>query len=165
MEIWDLYDKNRNIIGEHIRGDELPENGYHLVVHVWIKNKKGQFLISQRSPERKHNPLMWEACGGSALKGENSLQAALREVKEEVGIDLTVDCGKIIFSEIRHYINGQKFNDILDVWLFEFDNEFSLENATTNEVAQAKWLYSDEIKELDNQKKFVPTLKYFFEKF
>ena len=56
MEIWDLYDENRNIIGEHIRGNELPDNGYHLVVHVWIKNSNGQFIISQRSAGRKQNP-------------------------------------------------------------------------------------------------------------
>ena len=49
MEIWDLYDRYRNIIGEHIRGKELPENGFHLVVHIWVKNSKGQYLISQRS--------------------------------------------------------------------------------------------------------------------
>ena len=73
MEIWDLYDRERNIIGEHIRGEELPENGFHLVVHIWIKNSKGQYLISQRSESRKSNPLMWECCGGSVLKGENSL--------------------------------------------------------------------------------------------
>lgn len=34
-EIWDLYDENRHIIGTHIRGNELPPEGYHLVVHVW----------------------------------------------------------------------------------------------------------------------------------
>lgn len=36
MEIWDLYNDNREIIGEHIRGEELPDNAYHLVVHVWM---------------------------------------------------------------------------------------------------------------------------------
>ena len=36
MEIWDLYNKELEIIGEHVRGTEMPENGYHLVVHIWI---------------------------------------------------------------------------------------------------------------------------------
>ena len=35
MEIWDLHSFEREIIGEHIRGTELPEDGYHLVVHVF----------------------------------------------------------------------------------------------------------------------------------
>ena len=47
MEIWDLYNELREVTGkEHIRGEEIPEGYYHLVVHVWIKNKKGEYLIS-----------------------------------------------------------------------------------------------------------------------
>ena len=34
MEVWDLYNLNREIIGEHIWGTEVPEDGFHLVVHV-----------------------------------------------------------------------------------------------------------------------------------
>lgn len=164
MEKWDLYDENRNIIGEHIRGEELPENGYHLVVHIWIKNSFGQYLIAQRSADRPMHPLMWECQGGSALKGEDSLSAAIREVKEEVGIDLNADSGQLIFSKKRHYIQGEKFNDIMDVWLFEYDGEVSLDKATTKEVAQFAWMTPQEIKELRKQHKLVWTLKYFFEK-
>ncbi len=164
MEKWDLYDKNRNVIGEHIRGKELPENGYHLVIHVWIKNQKGQFLISQRSATRKQSPLIWECCGGSVLQGETSLQGALREVKEEVGVELDCNLGKTVFSQIRNCINNTKFNDIVDVWLFEYNGDIDLSEATTDEVTQAKWMYPDEIMELNNQNKFLGTLKYFFDK-
>lgn len=83
MELWDLYDKNRNPIGrEHIRGNEIPDGCYHIVVHVWIRNSKGQYLISQRSANRPAFPLMWETVGGSVLKSETSLQGAIREVQE-----------------------------------------------------------------------------------
>lgn len=164
MEVWDLYDKKRNITGELCRGEKIPDNYYHLVVHVWIKNSKGQYLISQRSPERKVHPLMWECQGGSVLKGETSLQGALREVKEEVGIDLKAENGKIVFSRVRNQIEGRKFNDIVDVWLFEYDSEASLQKATTKEVEQIKWLYPDEIKQLYDNHQFVWTLAYFFEK-
>lgn len=38
-EIWDLYNENRELLGkDHIRGEQLPIDGYHLVVHVWIRN-------------------------------------------------------------------------------------------------------------------------------
>lgn len=164
MEKWDLYDRNRNIIGEHIRGEELPDNGYHLVVHVWIKNSKGQYLIAQRSASRKQNPLMWECQGGSVLQGESSIQGAVREAKEEVGITLDINKGKFVFSKVRDVVAGTKFNDIIDVWLFEYDGAISLRHATTDEVAQVKWLYPKEIMELRKQQKFVKTLSYFFDK-
>lgn len=81
MEIWDLYDENRNIIGEHIRGEKLPDDGYHLVVHAWIKNSNNEFLISRRAVNRPTFPLMYECVGGSVIKGESSLTGAIREIK------------------------------------------------------------------------------------
>ena len=164
MEIWDLYDRNRNVIGEHIRGEELPENGYHLVVHVWIKNKNGEYLISQRSKDRVSNPLKWECQGGSVLKGEKSIDGAIREVKEEVGIDLFASDGKVLFTHTRDNINGVRFNDIMDVWLFEYNGNVDLTKATTKEVAQVKWLNKNEIQEMCDKKEFVGTLNYFFDK-
>lgn len=165
MEIWDLYNEKRELIGiDHIRGTEIPKDCYHLVVHVWIKNRKGQYLISQRSASRPTFPLMWECVGGSVLKGENSLQGAIREVKEEVGINLANSEGKIVFSKTRDIINGKKFNDILDVWLFEYNGTVSLGQATTDEVVQSKWLYPEQIKEIYNSKQLVSTLEYFFDK-
>ena len=116
MEIWDLYDENKNVTGRYcIRGNEIPDNLYHLVVHVWIKNSKGEYLISQRSENRPKFPLKWECVGGSVLKGETSLQGALRETKEEIGIDLTQLEGSLIYTKIRKVIKGRKCNDIMDV--------------------------------------------------
>lgn len=165
MEFWDLYNENRAFIGkEHIRGEELPADCYHLVVHVWIKNSKGEFLISQRSADRKICPLMWECVGGSVLKGEDSLSGALREVKEEVGIDLSPGNGQLVFTKVRKVIHGKRFNDILDVWLFDYDGDVKLEKATTNEVAQSKWMNKNEIASLFENNLLVKTLSYFFEK-
>ena len=98
-EIWDLYDENRELLGkDHVRGEQLPIDGYHLVVHVWIRNSKGEYLISQRSANRPTFPLMWECVGGSVVKGEDSLQGAIREVKEEVGVDLNPESGQVLFT-------------------------------------------------------------------
>lgn len=164
LEIWDLYDKNRKIIGEQIRGEKLPQNTFHLVVHVWIKNKDGKYLISQRNAKRKTHPLMWECPGGAVLKGESSLEAAVRETKEEVGIDLKNRKGQLLFSKIRKSDGKKTSDNILDVWLYEYDGKISLENATTDEVAQAKWLDVEEIKDLYKSGEMVKSLYYFFDK-
>lgn len=162
-EIWDLYNENRELLGrDHVRGEQLPIDGYHLVVHVWIRNSKGEYLISQRSANRPTYPLMWECVGGSVVKGEDSLQGAIRETKEEVGIDLEPSNGQVLFTKTRKIIEGKIFNDIMDVWLFEYDGEVDLSNATTDEVAQVAWMNREQIKELFEQKMFVDTLDYFF---
>lgn len=166
MEKWDLYTKYREKTGkEHIRGEKIPEGYFHLVVHVWIRNSKGEYLISQRSANRPTFPLMWECAGGSVLKGESSIEGALREVKEEVGLDLKPEDGKLLFSKIRGSdvrYECKVFNDIMDVWLFSYDGELQLEAATTDEVAACKWMTVSEIRKLYEDKKLVQTLDYFF---
>ena len=162
-EIWDLYNENREPLGkDHIRGEQLPIDGYHLVVHVWIRNSKGEYLISQRSANRPTFPLVWECVDGSVVKGEDSLQGALREVKEEVGVDLLPEKGQVILSDMKKIEFGKVVNKIVDVWLFEYDGEVDLSNATTDEVAQVAWMNREQIKELFDANMFVETLEYFF---
>ena len=163
MELWDLYTENREPTGRtHIRGEEIPDGCFHLVVHVWIRNSKGEYLISQRSGNRPTFPLMWECVGGSVLAGEDSLTGALREVKEEVGFDLKPNDGHLLFTKLRSVISGKTFRDIMDVWLFQYDGEVSLTNATTDEVAQTKWMTRSEIEQLRESGDLVETLYYFF---
>lgn len=166
MEKWDLYTKYREKTGkEHIRGEKIPEGFYHLVVHIWIRNCKGEYLISRRSADRPTFPLMWECVGGSVLMGESSIDGAVREVKEEVGLDLEPETGKLLFTKIRGtevQYECKEYNDIMDVWLFEYDGDLHLDDATTDEVADCRWMTISEIRKLYEDNRLVQTLDYFF---
>lgn len=158
MELWDLYAEDRTLTGgTHVRGETIPEGCYHLVVHVWIRNRAGQYLVSQRAADRPTFPLMWECVGGSVVIGEDSLTGAIREAKEEVGVDLEPEKGRVVFSRTR-----KGFRDIMDVWLFDFDGPVDLSRATTREVAQVHWMDWEQIMALYQQGKLVDTLEYFF---
>ena len=137
-EIWDLYDENRELLGkDHVRGEQLPIDGYHLVVHVWIRNSKGEYLISQRSANRPTFPLMWECVGGSVVKGEDSMQGAIREAKEEVGVELNPEKGQVINAttdevaqvawmnrtQIKELFDANMFVDTLEYFFAEVDKE------------------------------------------
>ena len=107
MEIWDAYDENFNIIEgiTLVRGEEanIPNGMYHLVVDILVKHKDGTYLLMQRDPN-KTNGSMWEASGGgSALKGENAYEAALRELKEETGIVAKnlLEVGRVVRPETK----------------------------------------------------------------
>lgn len=166
MEIWDLYNLNREVIGTHTRDTELPEEGYHLVVHVWLKDEEGRYLLTQRAANRPTFPLPWECVGGSVLQGETSIQAALRETAEEVGVQLRAEEGQFLFTKVRGTQNGKRYNDIVDVWLFRFDGKVPLESATTNEVAQVKWMHREEAARLRSEGRLVYSIKdldYFFD--
>lgn len=150
-EYWDIYDEKGNKIEKTVkRGDKLSDNEYHLVTNAWIVNKKGEFLITQRA-ETKTYPLMWECTGGSALKGETSKEAAMREIKEELGIDVDEREAKYIGSNIRYYKNCP---DILDVWVFKSDADIREVKIQEEEVNDARWATKEEILDLYYNKKF-----------
>ncbi|MCI7790595.1 MAG: NUDIX domain-containing protein, partial [Lachnospiraceae bacterium] len=88
MELWDVYDMDRNKMSRTmVRGEAFNDGDYHLVVHVCIFNSKGEMLIQQRQPFKEGWPNMWDiSVGGSAIQGDSSQTAAEREVLEELGI-------------------------------------------------------------------------------
>lgn len=159
MEIWDLYTADRKLTGEtHIRGEKLPPGRYHIAVHVWIRNSRGEYLISQRAASRPMFPLKWECVGGSLTTGEDSLTGAIRETEEEVGVALDPAKGRLIASTVREH-----YQDIKDDWLFHYDGDIDLARATTDEVAQVKWMTVAEIRSLYDSGELVHTLAYFFD--
>ena len=155
MEKWDLYSLDRKVVGEHIRGNAMPIDAYHLVVHIWIRNRNGQYLFTQRSGNKKTCPLKWEC----VLKGESSLHAAIREVYEEVGIDLSAEDGGLVMTQIRDMDGETRVNDINDIYLYEYNGDVNLELATTDEVADFKWMTKDEIIELFRKREVVTGIK------
>ena len=103
MEVWDAYNKEfEKIEGVSlIRGEAIPDGFYHLVSDVIVKHKDGDYLLMQRDA-RKHFGGLWEAtAGGSALKGEDALTCAIRELREETGIqsDDLIRVGRVVNPE------------------------------------------------------------------
>ena len=140
MELWDLYTKYRQKTGkEHIRGEKIPDGCYHLVVHVWIRNSKGEYLISQRSATRPTFPLMWECVGGSVLKGESSIEGAVREIKEEVGLDVEPERGKLEGKVIAVW---HRFDDVEDKWIVSLDGKDIAEEQILGDISfQEQFFY------------------------
>ncbi len=113
-ELWDVYDAAGRRTGHsHRRGDALCPGEYHLCVHVWMRNSRGEYLLTKRAPEKSLAGL-WETTGGSALFGEDSLTAALREVREETGLQLDPAGAERLFR-----FGGEHY--FCDVWLFRLE--------------------------------------------
>ena len=92
MELWDAYNSNF----EKIEGltlireeqDKIPQGVYHLVCEILVRHTDGTYLLMKRDPTKPLFPNMWEAtAGGSALKGESPVEGAMRELREETGIE------------------------------------------------------------------------------
>ena len=150
MELFDLYDKYRCKTGKtHERGIELKKDDYHLVVHVWIVNDKGQFLIQKRQPWKIGWPNMWDcSAAGSVISGEDSQQGAIRESKEELGIDIDMKRAEILFTV--KFTRG--FDDI---WLVKQNVDIESLKLQYEEVADAKWVTFKEIMEMARDGEFI----------
>ncbi|WP_080656096.1 NUDIX hydrolase [Butyrivibrio fibrisolvens] len=65
----------------------MPEGRYHLGVDILVVHEDGTYLLMKRSDDKDVYPGFWEAsAGGSALSGEEPLEAATRELLEETGL-------------------------------------------------------------------------------
>lgn len=150
-ELWDLYDKNRCKLNKTVhRGDYLNDDEYHLVVNAWIRNKNNEFLITQRSANKSY-AFMWETTGGSALAGEDSIDAAAREIKEELGIDIDKSTARLVGTKLRYY---KGCPDILDVWIFTSDVKITDVTIQEEEVNDVMWASVDTIKKMKADGKF-----------
>lgn len=150
MEIWDAYKSDGTLANcDLIRGEKIPQGLFHLVCNVMVKHVDGTYLLMQRDFEKQEFPGKFEcSAGGSALKGENAITAARRELFEETGImaDELIDKGfrineqaQCIFHEFlcktdcdKSSIQLQKGETIAYRWVNR--NEF-IESLNREEIA------------------------------
>jgi len=92
VERVDIFDEDWNPTGEVLEKSEAERQGkWHTAVCIGILNPKGELLLQLRSP-KKDKPNMWDiSAGGHVQAGESLVQAAIREVREEIGVDVTAD--------------------------------------------------------------------------
>lgn len=116
MESFDVVDKNRNLLGyTKNRGDKLNENEYNVGIEVWIFNNK-KLLMTKRSLNKSH-PGEWEVPGGCSQASETSLDTLIREIFEEIGIELDKSKYKLLDTQIykKQFIDIYKSNMIIDI--------------------------------------------------
>lgn len=107
MEIWDGYFKDGTLADQDlIRGELIPKGLHHLVCDILVRHIDGDYLLMQRDFCKPNFGGYFEAtAGGSALKGEDKLLCAKRELFEETGIvsDSFELIGQHISSDTIYY--------------------------------------------------------------
>lgn len=144
MEIFDLYDKDFNLLeNKMVRGTSNNEGEYHLVAHIWFKNSRGEFLIQQRNKLTDRIPYQWAATGGAAVSGDNSIETAIKETHEELGIRLKPEQFTLLK---RYFCEDTTANYITDLYIVKEDILLKDLKIDTVEVRDVAYKTMSEIK-------------------
>ena len=132
--------------------------------------KNGEVLLSKRSAKKDICPLMWDvSVAGHIDAGETAKQAAVRETKEEIGLELTEsDLTKIgVFECFQSYDNGIIDNEFHNTFIAELKVLLSDLSPQDEEVEALKLVALDQFQWLiDNigvDNHFVPSNKSYYQ--
>lgn len=108
MEYFDVYDKNGVKTGEVLpRNIRCSADRYFLAVTVVAQS--GENILLTKRDEKKSFGGFWEFTGGGVQSGENSLEAAVRELREETGLSFPSEAfgfwGHVVFEEYHMHLD------------------------------------------------------------
>lgn len=136
MEIWDIYDENKQRTGRTMQRNDwhMQPGDYHLTVLGIVQHTDGRFLITRRVMTKAWAPGWWEVSGGAAQAGEDSADAVKREIFEETGLDVNGWKGGYLFSYKRENPD-EGDNYFVDIYRFTGDfteQDIRLQQGETN---------------------------------
>ena len=156
-EFCDVYDENRNRTGRiWPRRVPMGPGDFHLVVYAWILDRGGRVLMTRRHPDKASWGGLWECTGGGVQAGETSLQGALRELNEEIGVSYSERDAFLLHSD-------EDRNVWIDTWLFQKSPELNMLRLQPEEVTQARWVDRAEYEKMCRQGMVVPFCTRFYE--
>lgn len=101
----DILDSKGRPTGKTAMKSEAHRKGlFHPTVHIWFFTTDGRILLQQRGSTKSTFPLLWDvSVAGHIGAGEEITLAAIREVQEEIGLDIKAgDLEKIGFFKAFH---------------------------------------------------------------
>jgi 8-oxo-dGTP pyrophosphatase MutT (NUDIX family) len=137
-ELLACFDASENEVASQPRSVALAEpfpDYYHGVVDIWIVDDRGSILCSLRSPE-SINPNKWQTYfGGHVPSGLSFETTALKELHEEVGLEVAPEELKLveegIYEPHKHFYKNYALKVNPASMMLDF---------TDHEITETKWL-------------------------
>ncbi len=171
-EYIDIVDIDGKPTGKSELKSVIHQKGYyHNTVHIWFYTLDGEILLSQRSAKKTICPLLWDvSVAGHIDAGESIEQAAIREIKEEIGISISKkDLHKIgVFKCFQSYENGINDNEFHHTFICELEVLLFDLIPQEEEVEALKLVSAYDFNELinhieDDNSHFIPSNKSYYE--
>ncbi|MFD0862481.1 NUDIX domain-containing protein [Sungkyunkwania multivorans] len=170
-ELVDILNPDGSYSGRHCLKSEAHRLGHlHPTVHAWLYCNARGILMQKRSENKNTFPNLWDvSVAGHVGSGEDITTAALREVKEEVGLELRVADLERIGTHLERHIHSEDFidNELHHIFLTAISPSFTPSELQLEEVTAVKFLSPKVLKSaLENKKeakRFVPHAKAYYD--
>ena len=155
MELFDVIDSEGNPTGQIVSREKAHAEGIpHRTAHIWIiREKEGrvQILLQKRSQNKDSFPGKFDtSSAGHIQAGDEPLESALRELKEELGISAVPEqlhfAGTFPISFAREF-HGKMFRDEEIAFVYIFNEPVNTDELIlqTEEVESVQWFDLEEV--------------------
>ena len=114
------------------------------VVTIFIQNNNGKYLIQKRSQKKTGK---YGITSGHINLNEESKQGAIREIKEELGLDIRE-------NELKLFYNNKIDSNEYNLYFLKKDIDINKLTLQKEEVDEVKWCTEKEIQDLIENKQF-----------
>lgn len=129
-EIIQIYNKKKEKLNKKIirNEDVLLDGEFALITNVWIVTKNKKIILTKRHPKKRWGN-SFECTCGYAIDQEDSQTAAVREVKEEIGV---------LINKKNLILLGTNFftNQIVDTYIYLMESKIKKIQIDSNEITK-----------------------------
>jgi isopentenyl-diphosphate delta-isomerase type 1 len=138
-EIFDVVNVRDEVIDQRPRSEVHARGLLHRAVHVLVFNSRGEVFLQKRSMKKDRQPGVWDSsCSGHVDSGENYDETAVRELREEIGLELKTPLQKLF------KIDACAETDAEFVWIYRCasDGPFQLH---PDEIETGGWFAPEKV--------------------
>ncbi len=140
-ELLDVVNDSDEVTGQAMRSVVHQQGLWHRGVHVFLFNEQGEMLIQKRSADRANSPSLWDCSVSEHVKaGESYLEAAMRGLKEEMGVE-GIEISRRGKIQMEYGVNDNEISEIYEGRLNGKSVQFD-----PSEIAEVKFMSLDDIR-------------------
>jgi isopentenyl-diphosphate delta-isomerase len=142
-----IVDDKDNVIGSASITEARSKGIRHRISRVIVKDSEGRILLQKRADHMQTYPGRWDtSAAGHVDMGEDYMQAAKREMLEEVGLKAST------LREVDYYKSEDKYEE-MDIRRFNKTFETAVKPGTRfrpnpDEVSAVEWFSAEQLKDV-----------------
>ena len=164
-EVFEIFNEKNEPVGKASRSEVHEKGLFHRGIDLFLVNSKGKIFLTRRAKTKDTSSGVWGLSVGEHVKpGESFMDAAIRGLKEELGITnakVVQIKGPRLFTIT--YEDGKKDNEFDALFLAESDEKITMDKG---EISEGKFYTLEEIeKKIEEGRIFTPFFQIEWEEF